>query len=82
MWVRVRPFQHLNGFATLLMVTQGHRPERPGPADSYGDTLPDDVWACIQMCWAQAVPTRPHMREAVHSLEKAVAQADHALVGE
>jgi hypothetical protein len=68
MWTRKRPFPALNDFAIVLRVTKGQRPEQPAPENCRGETLPGDMWALIEKCWAQDPLARPHMTEVWGSL--------------
>jgi hypothetical protein len=70
MWTRRRPFPGLNDFAIVINVAKGDRPKRPVPEDCQGETLPEDVWALVEKCWAQDPLARPHMADVVKSIEE------------
>ena len=45
------PFGDMEHETAILMIAQGHRPEKPRGAESRGLTV--DVWRYIQRCWHQ-----------------------------
>jgi serine/threonine protein kinase len=57
----LRPFYHLCGYAPVLAVARGERPDKPLDAESLG--LSHTLWGLVQSCWSESSSARPTARQ-------------------
>jgi hypothetical protein len=57
------PFEGLTEVRTILLVVQGHRPERPSSTTAGVVEPSDRIWDIITRCWDQDADRRPQMAE-------------------
>ena len=66
------PFDGFQSVTSVVLIMEGDRPPRPTD-----QTLTDDMWTFMRMCWGQEPQSRPTMREVLQYLAPRLLQSLH-----
>jgi len=61
------PFFRHHGYAAVLRILKGNRPERPQGA--VGTWFTDDIWSISERCWEPVPGDRPRIKDILQYLE-------------